>query len=67
MTGSQLEAARKLLGLTQTEFGTVLGLSGDPRRSVHRYEAGETSIPGPVVQLTRAMLWGYRPPNWPKD
>lgn len=65
MTGSQLAHARKTLGLSQTELGTVLGFSGDPRRTVTRYETGEAPIPGVVVQLVRAYLWGYRPQNWP--
>lgn len=56
MTPEQLKSIRLDLGLTQSEFGRVLGLSGaDPSRTVRLWEAGSRPISGPV-QLCLAYI-----------
>lgn len=68
MAGEEMQAMREQLGLTQSQLGILLGLTGaDPKRSVGRYERGESRIPGPIIQLMRAYISGYRPPDWPTE
>ena len=66
MRADAFKEARQELGLGQDELGAMLGLSGSPKRSVRRYEQGESQIPGPIIRLIRAFLDGYRPKDWPK-
>ena len=56
MTPDDLLAARRRLGLTQTQLARALQLGGDGARTVRRWEAGERPVPGPVVVAVRLML-----------
>lgn len=51
----EIHALRKRLGLTQRDFGTLLGVSS---KSVERWEAEDKPVTGPVVALAR-ILWEY--------
>lgn len=56
MTPDDFKEARRKLGLSAREMGTVLGLTGDPGRTVRRYEAGDIAISGPVCVALRYIL-----------
>lgn len=48
MTPGTLRTLRRQLGLTQSELGVAVGLTGTPRnvgRTVRRWEAGKQTIP----------------------
>ena len=51
----EIHALRKRLGLTQKDFGALLGVSA---KSVERWEADDKPVTGPVVTLAR-ILWEY--------
>ena len=61
MTGPELRAARKLLGLTQAALAGVLGYSH--QREISRLEARDR-VPGPVALSMRAMLEFGLPNTW---
>lgn len=61
MTPAELRACRQTLGLSARAFGALLGLGGDPGRSIRRYEAGTRPIPGPIERLARWLAYGERP------
>lgn len=67
MNAKEFAKARGALGLNQRQMGEVLGLRGDPGRSVRRYETGVVEIPGPVALAMFALKVGFRPPWWPKE
>lgn len=51
-----LRARRERLGLSQPQFGRLLGLSGpNADRTVRRWEDGETPVPGTVAALLALM------------
>lgn len=54
MTGDELRAARKRLGLTQAKLAALLGISDG--RAVRRWESGRRDIPAPIVVLLTAIL-----------
>lgn len=59
MTPAELKEARHKLGLSTNAFGRIVGLkvrNNKPGRTVRRWEAGTSDIPGPVVVLTRLLL-----------
>lgn len=68
MDWQSLKAARRALGLTQsqmgamldTDAGTIRKMELPPDRSQHRPVAVR------MARLIRAYLGGYRPPDWPK-
>lgn len=67
MTPKQLSEARRKLGLTLEQMGTMLGYDGVQIRSqVHRLEIGARTIREPQRRLIEAYLAGYRPDDWPK-
>jgi DNA-binding transcriptional regulator YiaG len=54
MSGDELAAIRKRLGMSPTKFGRALGYTGNPnslRLSVKRYEDGSKPIPGWIARL----------------
>lgn len=55
MTGAELRTIRTSLGLTTGAFARAVGLCGaDGDRTVRRWEAGDSAVPGPVVRLLTA-------------
>lgn len=62
MTGREIARIRSKLGLTQPEFGLIAGLSSENRRrTVSRWETGETKVPPHRVLLIQAHVSGWRP------
>jgi DNA-binding transcriptional regulator YiaG len=56
MTSAEFKCARLRLGLTQSQMGKALRLSGDPARSVRKWEQGEREISGPVSLAVEHLL-----------
>lgn len=57
MTGKQLKAARKRLGLSARGLADALEMPGRwADRTVRRWESGELDVPGPVVVAVRGLL-----------
>lgn len=54
MTPAELKEARRKLGLSAAGFARVVGVESG--RTVRRWEAGDSPIPGPVAVLTRILL-----------
>lgn len=48
MTPAEVSAARKLLGLSQSELAERLRMGANGERTVRRWERGETPITGPA-------------------
>lgn len=68
MTPTQMEAARKKLGLSLEQMATMLGYLGTQRRQMQfDLETGRRDIREPQRRLMEAYLSGYRPPDWPVD
>ncbi|MEM9050285.1 MAG: helix-turn-helix transcriptional regulator [Pseudomonadota bacterium] len=67
MTPEQFKEARRKLGLTQAQLGTILDTSPTTIRKWEMSEDKSTARgPNPVAcQAMRWMLGGYRPPEWP--
>lgn len=75
MYPSEMRDARSAIGakwglgraLRKSELAEVLGFHGrDPGQQIANYENGITPIKGPVELAVKAMLAGYRPPNYPE-
>jgi DNA-binding transcriptional regulator YiaG len=56
MTPLEFKEARRKLGLSAAQMGRAIGLTGDPGRTVRRYEAGDIEISGPVQVAIRYIL-----------
>lgn len=52
MHGSQVQKIRKKLGLTQAEFGKLVGVTFV---TVSRWETGASRITGPMEKLLRLL------------
>ena len=64
---AQFKAARKTLGLTKTDIARLArrpNPEGTGYRTVSRWEASETNIPGEMLTLMEALLSGWRPKWW---
>lgn len=56
MTPADLKATREGFGLSQEAWARVLGLEGDDAdRTIRRWEAGKSAIPGSVKVLVGLM------------
>jgi transcriptional regulator with XRE-family HTH domain len=65
VNGQQLKEARHKLGLTQEEFGRLLGYVGmNVRDQIHHMETGRKVVREPQRRLVEAYLSGYRPKDW---
>jgi DNA-binding transcriptional regulator YiaG len=62
MTPAQLKEARRELGLTAAGLAKVLRLGKHGGRTVRRWEAGDSGIPGPA-QVAIEMLIAALPPE----
>lgn len=58
MTPDQMRALRRSLGLTQAEFGRVLGLTD---RSVRLYETGHATPSSTIAMVYRELRDGWVP------
>ena len=56
MTPTDFHKARKSLGLTQSQMAERLRLGPNGRRTIRRYESGETPVTGPVSVAVELML-----------
>ena len=63
MTGDEIRAARKHLGLTQKQLAEVMGYGGQAYMA--SVEAGTRSMSDQGQKLLQAYLSGYRPTDWP--
>ena len=63
MTGDEIRAARKHLGLTQSQFAEVMGYSH--KTYVSAMESDTRSMSDQGQRLLQAYLDGYRPKDWP--
>lgn len=64
MTHEALKSARASLGLTQTEWGRMLGVTRD---AVCKMEAGQRKPSASVVILIDIALTGRLPSHWDKQ
>lgn len=62
MTGEELKAIRKSLGLTQSDFGRIL----EAGRAKHyaRYESGERPLPARMGKLVEMIRRHGLPEEW---
>ncbi len=63
MTGPELAAARKRLGLTQVQLAGVMDLYP---MSVSRIERGVKPPPVRYIRLIKSYLARHRPDDWPR-
>ena len=63
MTGDDIRAARKHLGLTQKQLAEVMGYSD--KTYVTAIETDKRSMSDQGQKLLQAYLSGYRPTDWP--
>jgi transcriptional regulator with XRE-family HTH domain len=63
MDGQQIKAARKQLGLTQTQLAEVMGYVG--KSYISTIESGSRGMSDQGQKLLQAYLDGYRPKDWP--
>lgn len=67
MTGHELKAIRRSLGLTTRELGAALGYQGKPNTLsvlVRRYECGDRPIPPWISRLAEMFGRHGVPPDW---
>lgn len=58
MTPADIIAARKALGLTQSQMAEALRLGPNGSRTVRRWEKGEIPVSGPASVAIELMLNG---------
>lgn len=66
MSPEERKAARRKLGLTQSQLALILGTS---KRAVEGYEAQTAAAQrsNPIAdRVLRWLLDGFRPPEWPR-
>ena len=67
MDTKRLKAARILLGMSQPEFGRLLGVNSD---TVSRWETGKTPVPKTADMLLEWLVWEQKPDvpgyDWPE-
>ncbi len=70
MTGAELKAARLKLGLTLEQMARALGYRGEhvinSQWRIENLNAGIGLISNNKASLVDALLYGWRPPDWPK-
>ena len=69
MSGTELKAIRRHLGLSLDEFAVELGYDGSPknnRTTMRRFETGERPISPPVARLAYMFLIFGLPGEWPE-
>lgn len=67
MTGKELKAIRKALGLSTRELGAALGYRGNPNTlavSIRLYESGAREIPPWIGRLAEMFSRHGVPPAW---
>ncbi len=69
MSGTELKAIRRQLGLSLDEFAVELGYDGSPknnRTTMRRFENGERPISPPVGRLAYMFSVFGLPDSWPQ-
>jgi DNA-binding transcriptional regulator YiaG len=61
MSPERVKAIREGLGLTQVALAATLRLGPTGKRSVIRWETGDTPVPGPVSVALEALASGWEP------
>lgn len=62
MTPAEIKSIRAALGLTQAEFGRLLGLdAADPDRAVRKWESGSSEPSGPIRVILASIVTGKPP------
>lgn len=61
MRPERVKSIREGLGLTQVDLGTLLRLGPNGKRTVIRWEQGDTPVPGPVSVALEALEAGWAP------
>jgi len=61
MSPDRVKAIREGLGLTQVALAAMLRLGPTGKRSVIRWETGDTPVPGPVSVALEALASGWEP------
>jgi len=64
MTGAELRAARKSLGLTLAQMAPMLDRARGAE--ICRMECSDNPLPARIARLVAAYLAGYRPDDWPE-
>lgn len=69
MTPDEFKAARRKLGLTQAQLGTILDTAPQTIRKWEMPEGNSTArgVNPVAAQAMRWFLAGFRPDGWPKD
>ncbi len=65
---TEIDQAQRKLGLSDEKFGFVLGCSGQHVRRLRvrdKTKNGHRKISPSQARMLRALLDGYRPPDWP--
>lgn len=64
MTGEDMKAIRKELGLTQSQMAAVLGYGHAMRISEFERTQNRADIPYHTAMIMQALAYGWRPENW---
>lgn len=67
MTGHEVRAIRRRLGLTQAELARLLGYARGLRVSELERETNPLPVPHHIGLLMQAFDEGFRPKGWPKQ
>ena len=64
MTPEEFFRIRSAAGFSQTGLADFFQMGKGGGRTVRRWEAGETKVPGPVAFAMRAIESGFAPEDW---
>ncbi|MFZ1106844.1 MAG: helix-turn-helix domain-containing protein [Rhodomicrobium sp.] len=53
MSGEEFRTLRDVLGMTQEQLGTRMGVDG---RTIRKWENNERNIPGPAIELAKILV-----------
>ena len=68
MTPQEMQQIRQSLGLSLSQWATLLGYEGaHARTQAHDLETGRRPIREPQRRLAEAYRDGYRPRDWPRS
>ena len=67
MTPVEIKETREGVGISDRQFAKLLGLSGNGRTHVRRWERGEEMPSGPALGLMLFLRDYPDPDDWPKE